>query len=72
VKLYEVQQLIKDPNVQRALEAFAQAELRTENQASLLAIAEEIRKAGEKFAVEEDGARLAVLDSLLPKPSTYK
>ncbi len=72
VKLYEVQQMIKDPNVQRALEAFAQAELRTENQDSLLAIADEIRRAGEKFAAQEDGARLAVIDSLLPKPSEYK
>jgi ribosomal protein L40E len=72
VRLFEVQQKIDDANVQMALDAFSGAELRTNNQASLEAIAAQIRNAGRMFATENDGSALAAVDSLLPPPSEYK
>ena len=72
VKLYEIQQKIQDEHVQRALQAFAGAELRLNSSESLLAIASEIQRAGETFAEAADGTRLAVLDPMLPNPSQYR
>lgn len=72
LKLYSVQQQINDPNVQRALVAFASAELRLNNQPQLLAIADEIKSAGEAFATNNDGTQLAILDPLLPSPGEYR
>lgn len=72
VKLYECQQKIDDPNVQAALEAFAQAELRLNNTASLTEIADQIQSAGKRFAAEADGTQLAILDPMLPSPDDYK
>lgn len=72
VKLYEVQQKIQDPNVQIALQAFASAELKANNQEALSMIADQIRMAGETFSDEADGASLTNVDEFLPDPSTYK
>lgn len=72
VKLYEVQQKIDNAFVQSALEAFAGAELRVNNEASLLAIADQIQMAGRQFAMSSDGSELAAIDELMPDPSTYK
>lgn len=72
VKLYELQQEIRDPNVQAALEAFAQAELKTHNEATLLPIADAIRRAGISFAETAEGSRLAAVDSSLPRPEEYR
>ena len=72
LRLYEVQQKIQDPHVQRALQAFAGAELRLNNALKLLAIADEIKQAGEMFALENDGTQLAILDPWLPNPSEYR
>lgn len=72
LKLYKLQQQINDPNVQTALLAFSEAELKTENEKQLLTIADQIREAGKKFATETDGSSLDAVDSLLPDPSTYK
>ena len=72
VKLYELQQKIKDPNVQAALEAFAAAELKINNQSSLARIADRIQRSGERFSNEADGSRLAMVDSMLPSPDQYK
>ena len=72
VKLYEVQQRIDNAFVQSALESFAGAELRVNNRASLLVIADQIQVAGRRFAMSSDGSELAAMDEFLPDPSTYK
>ena len=72
VKLYEAQQEIDNAFVQSALEAFSGAELRINNRASLLAVADQIQVAGRRFAMSSDGSELAAIDRFLPDPSTYK
>ena len=72
VKLYEVQQIIKDSNVQLALQAFATAELKINNADSLSRIADQIQLAGQNFSSANDGSQLESLDSMLPSPSQYK
>lgn len=72
MRLYEVQQRIQNEHVQQALQAFAGAELRLNNADSLLAIADEIQRAGEDFAENSDGSRLLAVDSMLPNPSQYR
>jgi len=72
VKLYTVQQKIDNSFVQSALEAFAGAELRVNNDTSLSAIADQIQIAGRQFARSSDGSDLAAIDEFLPDPSTYK
>ena len=72
VKLYEAQQKIENAFVQSALEAFSGAELRINNRASLLAVADQIQVAGRQFAMSSDGSELAAIDRFLPDPSTYK
>lgn len=71
-RLLKLQQKITDPNVQLALDAFAQAELRTNNKEALEQVADQIRNAGSLFAAENDGTRLAAIDDLLPPASEYK
>ena len=72
MKLYTVQQKIENPEVQKVLEVFAQADLRTNNAEQLFAIAHEIQNSGSRFATENDGSKLAAIDPFLPDPSTYK
>ncbi|MFK7766164.1 MAG: multiheme c-type cytochrome [Mariniblastus sp.] len=72
VKLFEVQQKINDPHVEAALQAFAQAELKINNGESLSQIADQIKSAGQSFSSLADGARLSMIDPLLPNPSEYK
>ena len=72
MQLYEVQQRIQNEDVQRALQAFAAAELKLNNRDSLLAIADQIQQAGSDFAEHADGASLSAIDSMLPDPSQYK
>lgn len=72
MKLYEVQQKIRDPNVQAVLRSFAGAELRLNNSPSLLEIADEIQLAGKQFATQTDGDQLSAIDSMLPDPTQYK
>jgi ribosomal protein L40E len=71
-RLNDLQHKISNPNVQLALDAFAQAELRTNNKDALGQIADQIRNAGRLFATESDGAQLTEVDSLLPDPAEYK
>lgn len=72
MKLFEIQQLIQNPHLQMALEAFAQADLRTNNANQLLAIADQIQKSGTEFVATVDPASLVAIDAMLPSPSTYK
>jgi hypothetical protein len=67
-----LQQKINDPNVQRALVAFASAELRTNNTEQLNAIANEIEAAGMSFVKEYDSEKLQAIASELPNPQQYK
>ena len=71
-RLYEIQQKIKNADLQKALEAFAQAELRVGNGKQLNQIADEIQKWGNRFATQTDGAKLEAIDQLLPSPESYK
>jgi hypothetical protein len=71
LKLLEIQKQINDADVQAALYAFAQAELKVNNDDRLNQIADEIKSAGMKFAQENDGSRLQAIDALLPDPTAY-
>ncbi|MEL7498026.1 MAG: cytochrome c family protein [Planctomycetota bacterium] len=72
VALFEVQQKINDPNIQMAIDAFAKAELKINNEAQLNEIANQIKNAGRMFANQNDGTNLAAIDRLLPNESEYK
>lgn len=72
VRLFNVQKSIDDPNVQLALEAFATAELRVNNEKQLSAIANQIQNAGRLFANQNDGSKLQAVDVMLPAASEYK
>ena len=71
-RLNQLQQKLSDQNLQLALNAFAQAELRTNNRESLEQIADQIKKAGHQFVAANDGSELAAVDASLPDPSSYK
>ena len=72
IKLNQLQQQLSDPNLQLALNAFAQAELRTNNRESLEQIADQIKNAGHQFVAANDGSDLAAVDASLPDPTSYK
>lgn len=72
MRLLAIQEEIRQPRLEEALLAFAEAELTTENSAQLEAIADRIRAAGLAFAEEVDGATLAALDARLPAPHLYR
>lgn len=72
VRLKAIQEQINDPNLQLALVAFSRAVLKTNNEAELNAIADEIQQAGTTFAKATDGNKLAALDALIPQKSHYK
>lgn len=72
VKLFELQKQLDDPSIQLALEAFAKAELKINNESQLTEIANQIQNAGRLFASRNDGTQLAAIDALLPDKSEYK
>lgn len=72
LKLYEIQQSLQDPHLDTILQAFAQAELKINNESQLMKIADQIEAAGRKFAAETDGQNLKALDALLPSKDQYK
>ncbi len=72
VKLYELQQILNDPDIQAILEAFADVSLRVGNQQQLDEVADLIKQHGQQFAQRHDGTQLAAVDPHLPAPSTYK
>jgi hypothetical protein len=71
-KLYEISKLIKDPNIEIALEAALSVPLKLQHQAELTSAADTIGKAAFEFASTADGNTLSALDPLLPQPSQYK
>lgn len=71
-RLYEINQLVDDPNVQQALEAALAVPLKLDQQEALRNAADQIGEAASLFAVEADGSELAPLDPMLPRPEDYK
>ena len=71
-RLYAAQQKLSDPLLQKALEVFAAAELKTNNAAQLLAIADTLSQIGQEFADSRDGSTLMAIDVELPLPSSYR
>ncbi len=71
-RLYEIQQLIGDPHLQQAMEAFAGADLKINNREQLNTIADAIAQAGFRFAQTADGKTLTAVDAMLPTPDQYK
>jgi len=72
LRLVEIQKQLNDPLIEKALEAFAHAELRTGNSRQLESIADSIAIAGISFASERDGTTLTPVDAWVPKPAEYK
>jgi hypothetical protein len=71
-KLYEISELLDDPNIDTALEAALSVPLKLNHQAELISAADTIGKAAFEFASTADGNILAAIDPLLPQPSQYK
>ena len=71
-RLLKLQQVLQIAEVEGVLAAFSQADLRTNNEEQLVAVADRIRQLGQEFAVNADGGELALVDSFLPTPEQYK
>ena len=71
-RLIEIQDLIHNPIVDRALDAVSTVELRANNAAALNEAADGVGKAAFGFAEHANGEGSASLDPLLPSPSQYK
>ena len=71
-RLYEIQQQVGDPLLQKILVEFSAAELRINNPQQLNQIADTINRLGIEFAGKADGHQFAAVDSMLPDPSTYR
>lgn len=72
VKLKAIQDQINDPHLGKALNAFSQAVLKTNNQGQLESIADQIQQAGMDFADQADGERFSGLDPQLPGRESYR
>jgi hypothetical protein len=71
-RLYEISQLVDNPQVKLAMDAALGVRLKLNNRDALLAAAETISHAAYEFAATADGAMLAAIDGLLPAMTTYK
>lgn len=71
-RLYQISQLVDNPQIKRALDAALGARLKLNNRSVLVAAADEVGQAAYEFAATADGATLAAIDPLLPAPSAYK
>ena len=69
-KLYDLQQQIDDPTLQKVLATFAAAELKVNNRVQLTEIADQIKLLGNEFAYN-DGSNLESIDGLIPAKSNY-
>lgn len=72
VRLYQIQQRVHDPLLEKILKTFSSARLAINNRSQLDSIAGEIKKIGIEFAIKSDGSKLEAVDPWLPKPETYK
>jgi hypothetical protein len=71
-KLYDIGELVSDPNIEEALQAALAVPLQLSQQSQLTAAADAVGKAAFKFATEVDGNTLSAVDPLLPPPAQYK
>jgi hypothetical protein len=71
-RLYEISQLIENPQVAAATQAALGVRLKLNNRDALVTAADKIGKAAHEFAASADGAALSALDPLLPTPEQYK
>lgn len=72
MRLYEVQQKIRDPVLESVLVEFSRAKLAINNRSQLESIADRIRLLGLRFAEVADGSKLGAVDAWLPKPVQYR
>ena len=71
-RLRELQDLIDDPYVQRALQAVSTVKLTLNNSKALLTAADRVGRAALQFADHHDGSQLAAIDAELPDPRHYR
>ena len=71
-KLYDIDQLVDDPNLERALEVALAEPLKLGRSDALLVAAERIGQAAQEFASQADGENFVALDPLIPKPDKYR
>jgi hypothetical protein len=71
-RLYQITQLLDNPQLKRAMDAALGARLKLNNRDVLVAAADEVGKAAFEFAETADGATLSAIDALLPAPNLYK
>jgi hypothetical protein len=71
-RLYEISQLVQNPQVAAAMDAALGVRLKLNNREALIAAADEIGRQAYEFAATADGASLAAIDPLLPTPAQYK
>lgn len=72
VELYELQQKLNHPDLEAVLKVFAPAQLRIKNATQLEEIANQIQVIGKRFAKQNDGTKLALVDEYLPAKENYK
>jgi hypothetical protein len=71
-RLHEIQNIVNEPLLERALAAVSTVEMRLGNGPAIAAAADTVGKTAYKFATEADGNQFSTLDPLLPQPSQYK
>ncbi|MEM9352780.1 MAG: cytochrome c family protein [Planctomycetota bacterium] len=71
-RLHALQQLLDNPDIDAAHEAALSVPLKLNQGRSLNAAADLIGRAASNFAETADGADLAAIDAVLPKPTEYK
>jgi Cytochrome c554 and c-prime len=72
MRLYEIQQKIRDPVLESVLVEFSNAKLAVNNRTQLESIASRINELGIRFAEVADGTRLVEVDAWLPGPVQYR
>jgi hypothetical protein len=70
--LYQISQLIDNPQVDEAVTAALSVRLKLNNRDALVAAADAVSRAAYDFAATANGAELQAIDALLPPPAAYK
>lgn len=72
LRIYEIQQSLKNKQLEKILAEFVKADLKINNAEQLNRIADQIEIAGLEFARSSDGQDLAAVDKFIPKKNQYK
>jgi Cytochrome c554 and c-prime len=72
IKLKSIYDQSQHPVLKDILACFAKAELRTNNEAQLTQIANQIQQHGQRLALDFDASTFAFLDAQIPTPENYK